>query len=66
METGRGWGMWCGSLMTVDGGCGVVRGWGYIGNVCVHGWGYLGNGGWTYWTNREWRKPQTKKNMNIY
>ena len=43
--TGRGWGMWCGSWMGVDGECGVVRGWGYMGNVCVRGWGYMGNGG---------------------
>ena len=35
--TGRGWGMWCGSWMDVDGEYGVVL-----------VWGYMGNGGWTY------------------
>ena len=25
METGFGWGMWCGSWMAVDGECGVVN-----------------------------------------
>ena len=55
----------------MDGECGVVRGWVYMGNVYVHDWGYMGNGcdrgcrliengGWTYWSIREWRKPQTK------
>ena len=72
METGRGWGRWCGSWMDVDGGGvsfedGVDMGMGiYINIRCVRGWGYMGNGGWTYLTNREWRKPQTKTNMNTY
>ena len=58
-----------------------VHGWGYMGNGCVRV-SYMENGGgvdregvrswmgvyggWTYWTNREWRKPQTKTNMNTY
>ena len=67
----------------MDGECGVVRGWPWMGGVvwfvdggppsgvdgecvCVHGWGYMGNEEWTYWTNREWRKPQTKTSMNTY
>ena len=79
METGRGWGRWCGSWMYVDGD-GVsfedgvdregVRSW-----MGIYGeWrmdvldesrmeerriGRIANGGKTYWTNREWRKPQT-------
>ena len=51
-----------------------VRGWPWMGNVVwfvdggIWGMGVFvdGNGGWTYWTNREWRKPQTKTNMNTY
>ena len=34
METGRGWGMWCGSWMAVDGECGVLLIWGRWG-MCV-------------------------------
>ena len=65
METGCGWGMWCGSWMDVDGG-GVWFDDG-VDREGVRSWmGYMGNGGWTYWTNREWRKPQTKTNMNTY
>ena len=49
--TGRGWGMWCGSWMNVNGGCGVARGWGYMGNWCVRGCRFMGNRGWTLWSN---------------
>ena len=49
------------------------RGWGRVSfddgvdREGVRSWmGVYGNGGWTYWTNREWRKPQTKTNMNTY
>ena len=43
-----------------------VLGWGYMGNVYVRGCRLMGNGGWTYWSNREWRKPQTKTNIDRY
>ena len=65
METGRGWGMWCGSWMDVDGG-GVWFENG-VDREGVRSWmGVYREWRWTYWTNREWRKHQTKTNMNTY
>ena len=37
----------------IGGECGVVRGWGYIGNGCVSGCRLIENVGWICWSNRK-------------
>ena len=59
METGRGWGMWCGSWMDVDRVC--VRSWMGLYGEWMRSWiGVYGE--WRmYWTNREWRNLKLKQ-----
>ena len=69
-STGRVCGMWYGSWMGVDGEC--VCSWMGVYGEWVRLWIYIDGEWrmddvhWMYRSNREWRIPQTKTNMDIY